>query len=132
MEKVIEPAPLVERLKTAAQLWVDQHQASLARLGRSVMNDGGFFSRIETNPVTTTATLERFARFLGDAGNWPDGAVPDDVRAFVHVTGVSTEPEGNSTGQINGLSGELDQGAAQEEQAQPRVEHGATVLGSAA
>lgn len=106
MDNVIEPAPLVERLKAAAQTWADLNGASLARLGRAVMNDNGFFSRIDANPVTTTATLERFARFLGDGGNWPDAAVPDEVRAFVHVTGVSTETEQNSTGQFNALSGE--------------------------
>ena len=105
MDKVIEPAPLVERLKAAAQLWADANDASLARLGRAVMNDNGFFTRIDGNPVTTTATLERFARFLGDAANWPEGAVPEEVRAFVHVTGVSTEMEGNSTGQNSDLSG---------------------------
>lgn len=105
MNKVIEPAPLIERLKAAAQQWVEANDASLARLGRAVMNDNGFFSRIDGNPVTTTATLERFARFLGDAANWPEGIVPEEVRAFVHVTGVSTEIEGISTGQISDLSG---------------------------
>lgn len=111
MNKVIEPAPLIERLKAAAQLWVDANGASLARLGRAVMNDNGFFSRIDGNPVTTTATLERFARFLGDAANWPDGAVPEEVRAFVHVTGVSSETEGTSPGKIGEIS-HKDQEAA--------------------
>lgn len=105
MSNEIEPAPLVERLKAAAQQWVDAHGASLARLGRAVMNDGGFFSRIDGNPVTTTATLERFARFLGDAANWPNGDVPGEVAAFVHVTGVSTETDAASPGK----SGEVSQ-----------------------
>lgn len=112
MEKVIDPAPLVERLKAAAQIWADCNAATLARLGRSVMNDNGFFSRIDANPVTTTATLERFARFLGDASNWPDGMVPEDVWAFVHVTGVSSEIEEKSTGQISDLSGDQQCGSA--------------------
>lgn len=105
MTASLEPAPLVERLKLVAQLWVEAHGASLARLGRSVMNDGGFFSRIEANPVTTTATLERFARFLGDAENWPDKLVPADVRAFVHVTGITAISEETPTGQCVDLSG---------------------------
>lgn len=104
MNKVIEPAPLVERLKASAQTWADANGATLARLGRCVMNDNGFFSRIDGNPVTTTATLEKFARFLGDAANWPDGAVPEEVRAFVHVTGVSAEMEEPSPGKICEIS----------------------------
>ena len=105
MDITTEPAPLVERLKSAAQQWANANDATLARLGRVVMNDNGFFSRIDGNPVTTTATLEKFARFLGEVGNWPTGVVPDDVLAFVHVTGVTAETEGLATGQIKGLSG---------------------------
>lgn len=105
MSITTEPAPLVERLKSAAQQWANANDATLARLGRVVMNDNGFFSRIDGNPVTTTATLEKFARYLGDGGNWPDGDVPADVLAFVHVTGVTAESVEASTGQINGLSG---------------------------
>lgn len=91
MSITTEPAPLVERLKISAQQWAFANDASLARLGKQVMNDSGFFSRIDGNPVTTTATLERFARFLGDQANWPEGVVPSEVRAFVHITGVTAE-----------------------------------------
>jgi hypothetical protein len=107
MEKITEPAPLVERLKAAAQAWVDANDASLARLGRLVMNDNGFFSRIDSNPVTTTATLERFARYLADAENWPEGKVPAEVGAFLHVTGVTAIPEQTPTGQTSEMSGEF-------------------------
>lgn len=86
------PPTLLDRLRVSAQLWVEAHEATFARLGREVINDGGFFARIgEGGGSTTTATLERFARFLGDADNWPSGDVPDAVRNFVHVVGVNPE-----------------------------------------
>ena len=86
------PPTLLDRLRVSAQLWVEARDASFARLGREVINDGGFFARIEARGAsTTTATLERFARFLGDAANWPDGEVPEAVRGFVHVVGVNPE-----------------------------------------
>lgn len=107
MEKLTEPAPLVERLKAAAQAWVEAHDASLARLGRLVMNDNGFFSRIDHNPVTTTATLERFARYLANPTNWPNGSVPAEVGAFVHVTGITADLEQSPTGQSSEMSGEF-------------------------
>ena len=82
---------LVDRLRACSELWVQSAPArSLPRLGRLVMNDGGFFTRIETTPTTTTATLERFARFLADPANWPDEAVPDEVCAFAHVVGITS------------------------------------------
>ncbi|MBA3053627.1 MAG: hypothetical protein FP826_01520 [Sphingomonadales bacterium] len=86
-------APLVERLRLCAQLWTDHNAATLARLGRTVINDGGYFARIDSPEAsTTTATLEKFARFLGDGANWPDGLVPEAVRDFVHVVGVCPDP----------------------------------------
>lgn len=100
------PFSLVDRLRDCAGRWVSAHGASLARLGRTVINDGGFFARIDAPGASvTTATLERFARFLGDPGNWPDGAVPDEVAAFVHVTGVSPPAAAPATGQSGAMSG---------------------------
>lgn len=81
-------APLVERLKVCAQLWTEANSASRARLGSIVVNDPGFFTRVEATASTTTKTLERFARFLGDPKQWPDQAVPAEVCIFVHVVGV--------------------------------------------
>lgn len=85
------PPPLVDRLRFCAQLWAEANDATFARLGTIVINDGGFFTRVESTASTTTKTLERFARFLGDAGQWPDGAVPSAVREFVHVVGVTPD-----------------------------------------
>lgn len=80
---------LVDRLRCVAQSWVASHDASLARLGKAVVNDGGFFTRLETQVQgTTTATLERFAVFFADAGNWPEGCAPEEAIEFAHRVGV--------------------------------------------
>lgn len=100
------PFSLLDRLRSAATLWADAHGATLARLGRTVINDGGFFARLESpGASTTTATLERFARFLGDGANWPDGVVPAEVGAFVHITGVRAPDGAAATGQAGAMSG---------------------------
>lgn len=105
---------LPDRLRTSAQLWVERTGSTFARLGREAINDGGFFTRLDQPSAScTTATLEKFARFLGDAVNWPDGAVPPEVAAFVQVVGVvpvhkasiTSAPGGQATGQIGDLSG---------------------------
>ena len=103
---------LPDRLRTSAQLWAEATGGTFARLGREAINDGGFFTRLDSpNPSCTTATLEKFARFLGDAANWPDGMVPGDVAAFVHVVGVSPAALAPATGQIGDLSGPLGEAA---------------------
>lgn len=86
---IIFPLSLVDRLQLCAKLWAEASNGSPARLGRLVVNDSGFFSRLESaGASTTTSTLERFAGFLGDAANWPDGAVPVSVVEFVEAVGV--------------------------------------------
>lgn len=83
---------LVDRLRHVAHMWVTSQDASLARLGKSVVNDGGFFTRLETQVQgTTTSTLEKFAAFLADPGNWPDGAVPQEAVDLAHRVGISTQ-----------------------------------------
>lgn len=81
---------LVERLEECANVWARLSGRSLARLATIVMNDGKFFARLgQPNATTSAATLERFARYLGDSSNWPDGTVPSEVIAFLQVTGVA-------------------------------------------
>ena len=84
---------LVDRLRQVAHLWVAANEArSLARLGKTVVNDGGFFTRLESAAQgTTTATLEKFAVFLGDPGNWPEGNVPQEAVDLAHRVGISTQ-----------------------------------------
>ncbi len=80
---------LVDRLRSCAELWAGANSASLAKLGRLAVNDSSYFNRIESPQGTTTVTLERFARFLLDASNWPDGDAPGEVMSFAHAVGVA-------------------------------------------
>lgn len=105
-----QPLSLPDLLRTVADAWVlagTADRASLARLGRAVVNDSSFFTRLE-NPQasTTTATLERFARFLLDPANWPDGRVVQEAREFAHRLGVTLAPAHLATGQSGDLSGQ--------------------------
>ena len=84
------PIPaLPDRLLQVAGLWSAAQGATLHRLGALVINDGAFFARLESTASTTTKTLERFARFLIDPGNWPQGDVPAEVCRFAHAVGIS-------------------------------------------
>ena len=92
---------LVDRLRKTAALWVAAHDASLARLGKSVVNDGGFFSRLQTQVQgVTTATLEKFAGFLADPANWPEGVVPQEAVDLAHVVGITPALAAVSSGNI--------------------------------
>ena len=85
------PLPgLIERLRGAAELWAEATNSSLSALASAVLNDSGYFARIAgPSASTTTRTLEKFARFLTDPANWPEGAAPEEVCAFAHAVGVS-------------------------------------------
>ena len=102
--------PLLDRLRVCAALWADAQDGSPARLARLVLNDGGFFTRLESPAAsTTTATLERFARFLTDPANWPADEhgkveVPREVVAFGHVTGISAGSDSLSRGTTDAIS----------------------------
>lgn len=81
---------LTERLHRCGMIWTEAHDAAPTRLGRLVVNDGGLLQRIEQPGVSvTTATLEKFAAFLADPANWPEGAVPQEALDLAHVVGVS-------------------------------------------
>ena len=100
-----EPIPILDRLLAAAKAWCAANDATLPRLGKRVVRDTSFFNRIEqSNASTTTATLTRFAAFLSDGGNWPDGRVPQIALDFAHVVGVSVEAEALSPGNSGDLS----------------------------
>lgn len=81
-----------------SQLWSEANGRSLGALASIVVNHGSFFDRlINPGASTTTATLDKFARFLGDVSNWPDGMdLPQAVREFVAVTGVEPIPAGEA------------------------------------
>lgn len=84
---------LKSRLIRSSEVWAAAHECALSRIAKRVAGDANFFVRLESPEATCNiATLEKFARFLGDPTNWPDGAVPEAVREFVHVVGVIPEP----------------------------------------
>ncbi|MGX7896867.1 hypothetical protein [Tsuneonella sp. HG222] len=87
----MSPQPsLTERLKSCADLWAAAHESTTARLGRVVVNDTSFFSGLDARVKGPSIdTLEKFARYLAEPANWPDGQVPDDAVQFAHVCGVS-------------------------------------------
>ena len=84
--------PLEDRLNSCAMRWAEAHGATSARLGRLVANDTSFFTRLARPGASTTiAMASRFAGFLIEAENWPDGAVPQEARDFAHVIGVRSD-----------------------------------------
>lgn len=85
-----DPKPdLKSRLIASAESWAAAHDCALSRIGKQVAGDANFFPRLSAPEATCNiATLERFARFLGDEGNWPEGEVPDAVADFVAAVGV--------------------------------------------
>ena len=109
------PTSLVDRLRQCAALWAIANEATVARLGRAVVNDGGFFSRIDAPGASvTTATLEKFAAFLCRPSNWVDGIVPAEAVEFVqrvvgspleHVARFAAPQHPTSTGQSAETSG---------------------------
>ena len=93
-----QPVPILERLRAAADRWVEAHGATPARLGKLVVRDTTFFARLaQPGTSTTTATLEKFAAFLIDPANWPDATVAEEAEALAHVTGVSARPRAAAT-----------------------------------
>lgn len=107
-----EQLTLTERLVAASDCWATSQDATLARLGKAVVNDTAFFTnlaRMRRGP--STDTLEKFARFLADPANWPDGSVADEAKALAHVTGVIAPAAALSAGKTNGVSRQGDAGA---------------------
>lgn len=95
---------LSDHLLACADLWcLANGPAKLATLGRLAMNDTAFFAR-EPQRGPTTATLEKFAAFLGDPANWPDRCVPAKVCDFVHRVEGRTPEACTSTGKAGEIS----------------------------
>lgn len=99
------PQDLRSRLSDCAQGWADAHDAPLSRLGKRVTGNANFFERLAAGEGFTIATLEKFAAFLTDGSNWPEGAeVPAEVIAFGHAVGVSAPAPALSAGDASGIS----------------------------
>ena len=100
------PVAPLERLFLATDRWTECCGKSRSHLARLVVNDSGFFSRIEgrkTSPTLTTLT--KFAQFFADPANWPSGHIPAEAVSFVHVNGLSVPEGAAATGQGRDLSG---------------------------
>ena len=104
---------LRSKLQAAASAWCKAHDAPHSRLGKAVAADAAFFDRVEGRDVLpcTVATLEKFARFLADPVNWPEGKVGDEAKALAHVVGVSAPPAPSSAGQSADTSSEQEKAA---------------------
>ncbi|MGD9470637.1 MAG: hypothetical protein AB7G24_00905 [Novosphingobium sp.] len=100
------PLSPITRLQACTALWCAATGRSRGALSSIVANDGGFFTRLDSPGATTTvATLQKFARFLGDAANWPEGhLVPVEVSAFLHAVGITPPAAPPSTGQAAAMS----------------------------
>lgn len=97
------------RLFTAADAWCAATGRSPGALSSLVTNHGGTLERLrDPNAAVTDVTLEKFARFLMDQGNWPEGAeIAQAVIVFGHAVGVSAVLASASTGQAGEKSGEI-------------------------
>lgn len=81
---------LKSRLIRSCEAWAEAHACGLSRIGKLVAGDANFFRRMERPEANcNVATLERFAQFLADGSNWPNGTIPELVCDFIHVTGVT-------------------------------------------
>lgn len=117
-ETVPPPMPesgLVDALAAAAEQWTKAHAdeagcaAPLSRLAKLAVGNPKFFDELpDMRRGPTTSMLERFARFLHDSTDWPDGLVPVEVCRFAHRVGVSAEQGGSSAGKV----GEVSSGVA--------------------
>lgn len=99
-----QPVSLDARLKSVSALWAERAGSTLAALGRRAVNDTSFFTSLDRGRSPSTATLEKFARFLSDGANWPAGRVPQEVVDFAHVVGISREDAALSAGKADQVS----------------------------
>lgn len=83
---------LRDSLLIAAECWARATGRSTGALSSVVANNGRALERLRdpANSVTD-ATLEKFAAFLGDPGNWPEGAVPQEALDLAHRVGVTAK-----------------------------------------
>ena len=97
---------LISALIAVATQWGDAHgDAPLSRLAKRVAGDARFFDRV-AQPATSCRvdTLERFARYLHEPANWPEGLVPVEACELAHRVGVSADGAAVSAGKAGELS----------------------------
>ncbi|WP_370179937.1 hypothetical protein [Alteriqipengyuania sp.] len=103
---------LKTRLSLCAEAWATAHtddggeRAPLSRLSKRVMDDGKFFDNLGAmRRGPSTDTLEKFARYLIDPANWPEGRVASEAVELAHVVGVTLPASDVSAGLSGDLSG---------------------------
>ncbi|GAA3794739.1 hypothetical protein GCM10022600_15190 [Qipengyuania pelagi] len=95
-----EPISPLARLLAAADAWALATGKPRSTLSSRATGSGKTIAL----PNPTLATLEKFARFLSDGGNWPEGRVPQVAVDFAHVVGISADEAAVSAGNESGLS----------------------------
>lgn len=83
---------LRDHLLLVADIWATRTDRSTGALSSVVTNNGRSLERLR-DPATsvTDATIERFAVFLADVDNWPDGVIPQEALDLAHRVGISTQ-----------------------------------------
>lgn len=96
---------LRDRLLCAAEAWSKVTGRTLGALSSIVSNHAQTIERLrDPSNKVTDATLEKFAAYLADAANWPEGAVPQEAIDLAHVTGVTLPCPALSSGKAAGNS----------------------------
>lgn len=86
----LSPPRLRDRLLIAAEAWSKATGRTLGALSSVVSNHAQTIERLrDPGNKVTDATLEKFAAYLADPANWPEGAVPQEAVDLAHVVGVS-------------------------------------------
>lgn len=105
------PPSLRQRLLAAANAWAVATGRTLGGLSAKVANHGHALDRLaDPDKAVTDATLEKFARFLVDPANWPNGAVAKEAVDLAHVVGVNTQTAPASAIKDDRFSPDLAQG----------------------
>ena len=109
----LSPPRLRDRLLIAAERWSEATGRTLGALSSVVSNHAQTIDRLRdpANKVTD-ATLEKFAAFLADPANWPEGAVPQEAIELAHVTGISAPALLPSAGNAGSVSRSPASGSA--------------------
>lgn len=87
---------LRDTLLLAAERWALATGRSTGALSSIVANNGRALERLrDPDTAVTDATLEKFAGYLADSANWPDGSVPKEAIDLAHRVGISTQEAHN-------------------------------------
>lgn len=86
---------LIDRILALADLWsaANGHR-STSRLSTKVANDGGLLKRLAAGGGATVASLDKFALYLREPGNWPGEVIPIEGSKLLDAIGhIATLPD---------------------------------------